>query len=154
MFHSFKFLLLTSKPSSPFCVVFSHLPQTKVIMRTHLLQYTTARTNIPAQAIPNYSYHVPKQEEGRGKSGQNMQIRNSLGINGIHGVSSSKDQVHHQRGALLLKSQQAPFIQSSQLQPLPFYSCYTAAHSRLEVKLSTVDVQKTNFLPQMMGRKS
>lgn len=119
-------------------------------MRTHLLQYTTARTNIPAQAIPNCSYHNPKQEEGRERSGQNMRIQNSLGINGIHGLlsrSSSKDQMHHQRGALLLKTQQAPFIQNSQLQPLPLYSCYTAAHSRTEVKLPTVDVPKKELPP-------
>lgn len=121
MFHSFKFLFLTSKAFfssvlySPIC-----LKPLKVIMRTYLLQYTTTRTNIPAQAIPNCSYHNLKQEEGRERSGQNMQIPNPLGINGIHGLSSSKDQMHHQKGTLLLETQQTLFIQSSQLPPLPF----------------------------------
>lgn len=48
---------------------------------------------------------IQKQEEGREISGQNMQIQNPCGINGIHGRSSSKDQIHHQRGALRLKTQ-------------------------------------------------
>lgn len=132
---------------SPIC----HKPL-KVIMRTYLLQYST-RTNIPAQAIPNCSYHNPKQED-REICGQNTQIQNPLGINGIHGLSSSKDQMQHHRGALLSKAQQTSFIQSCQVPPLPFCSCYTAAHSRTKVKLSTVDFQKKNFLPLMMGRRS